>query len=173
MKWPALGGLEGSFNEHRGGSIPLPAVTAVWRAGQRGQAAAAPLAWQLLLASCHRKACHQHRSQHLCLKVTSWCCFNNIKYNCPLPPWCSYRLRQRWPCHPGTSLRVTPDSSFAANQKSSSQFSCSVQEARTVHFPALPLMHFSSVTPIFSGVKGQCWWHKYRRNKWVQGCCDT
>lgn len=65
MKVPAPGGLQGSFKECRGGSIPLPAATAVWRAGQRGQPAVALLTWQLLLPSCHRKAFHQHRSQPL------------------------------------------------------------------------------------------------------------
>lgn len=100
--------------------------------------------------------------------------------DCPLPPCCTYRLgtrrciRQLWQCRPntGTYFRDRMDSSFAAKQKSSSQFSCSAQKPHTISVPAkLALMHFSSVTRIFSGMKVQCWWHKHGRNKRAEGCC--
>lgn len=100
------------------------------------------------------------------------------EYDCPLPLQCIYclrtqrRIRQLWQRCPNTALRDRRDSSFAANQKSSSQFSCSVREPRTASFPALlPLMHFSSITRTFPGMKVRCQWHKYRRNKRVEGCC--
>lgn len=89
---------------------------------------------------------------NLCLKVTGWCRSTDSKeYDCPAPS--PVRLRQLWQCHPqhNTYLRDRADSSFAANQKASFQFNCSVQELHTVGFPAFHLLrHFSSVTWNFS-----------------------
>lgn len=59
IKLLAPGGLRGSFNKSRGGSIPLHAVIRLLLAGQQGrdeQAVEAQLASQLLLSSCHCKA---------------------------------------------------------------------------------------------------------------------
>lgn len=95
------------------------------------------------------------------------------EYEHPLPPQRTYRLRtqrhirQVWQCHPNTALILATHSTQVLQLTKNPPPNSAAQ--RAVSFPTLlPLMPFSSVTRISSGIKVQCWWHKY---KWVEGCC--
>ena len=102
------------------------------------------------------------------------------EYDCPLPPqctdclWTERDIRQLRQCRPNTTLLLGTDEAPVLQLTENPLPNSAAQRGNPtlLNFPALhPLKLFSSVTGIFSGMKVQCWWHKHRCNKRMEGCC--